>query len=84
MSFLLGETWKCQFLYQSYIWSVWSVIPIIIDESEASVRLESGDISIYPIFQKENLTELRIIEIYVHKDSYDSHLQTPHFKHLKQ
>lgn len=56
---------------------------ILKEESAASVRLEPGVISIYPMFQKESPTEIRILEIYANKDAYESHLQTPHFKHYK-
>lgn len=49
-------------------------ISILKEESKASVRLESGVISIYPMFQKENLTEIRILEIYANKKAYESHL----------
>ena len=56
---------------------------ILKEESEASVRLESGVISIYPMYQKEYPTEIRILEIYKDKEAYESHLQTPHFKHYK-
>jgi quinol monooxygenase YgiN len=58
-------------------------ISILKEESAASVRLESGVISIYPMFQKENPSEIRILEIYRNKESYESHLQTQHFKHYK-
>ena len=58
-------------------------IRILKEESEASVRLEPGVISIYPMFQKENPTEIRILEIYANRKAYDSHLQTPHFKTYK-
>jgi quinol monooxygenase YgiN len=58
-------------------------IDILKEESEASVRLEPGVISIFPMFQKENPTEIRILEIYANKDAYESHLQTPHFKKYK-
>jgi quinol monooxygenase YgiN len=58
-------------------------ISILKEESEASVRLESGVISIYPMFQKENPSEIRILEIYRNKEAYESHLQTPHFKQYK-
>ena len=58
-------------------------ISILKEESEASVRLEPGVISIYPMFQKENPTEIRILEIYRDKDAYESHIQTPHFKYYK-
>jgi quinol monooxygenase YgiN len=58
-------------------------IAILKEESNASVRLEPGVISIYPMFQKENPTEIRILEIYANKKAYESHLQTTHFKHYK-
>ena len=58
-------------------------IRILKEESNASVRLEPGVISIYPMFQKENPTEIRILEIYANKKAYESHLQTPHFKTYK-
>ena len=58
-------------------------IRILKEESEASVRLEPGVISIFPMFQKENPTEIRILELYANKKAYESHLQTPHFKTYK-
>ena len=58
-------------------------ISILKEESEASVRLEPGVISIYPMFQKEHPTEIRILEIYADKAAYESHQQTPHFKIYK-
>lgn len=58
-------------------------IAILKEESAASVRLEPGVICIYPMFQKENPTEIRLLEIYASSAAYESHLQTPHFKHYK-
>lgn len=58
-------------------------ISILKEESEASVRLEPGVICIYPMFQKENPTQIRLLEIYSDEDAYASHLETPHFKHYK-
>jgi quinol monooxygenase YgiN len=58
-------------------------IPILKRESEASVKLESGVICIYPMFQKEDPTKIRLLEIYASKDAYESHLQAPHFKEYK-
>src|SRR3712207_5833034 len=37
---------------------------ILKEEAEASVRLEPGVISIFPMYQKYNPTEIRILEIY--------------------
>lgn len=58
-------------------------VSILQEESAASVRLEPGVISIYPMFQKENPTEIRILEIYASQQAYEDHLQTPHFKKYK-
>ena len=58
-------------------------ISILKEESEASVRLEPGVISIFPMYEKENPTEIRILELYKDKAAYESHLETPHFKHYK-
>jgi len=59
-------------------------LSILKEESEASIRLEPGVISIYPMYQKENPTEIRILEIYADRQAYESHLQTSHFKHYKE
>ncbi|WP_334891162.1 putative quinol monooxygenase [Nostoc sp.] len=56
---------------------------ILKEESEASVRLEPGVISIFPMYQKENPTEVRILEIYASRKAYESHLKTPHFQRYK-
>jgi quinol monooxygenase YgiN len=56
---------------------------ILKAEAEASVRLEPGVICIYPMFQKEQPTEIRLLEIYANKAAYESHLKTPHFLNYK-
>jgi quinol monooxygenase YgiN len=56
---------------------------ILQEESRASVELEPGVIAIYPMFQKENPTQIRILEIYANKEAYESHLKTPHFQKYK-
>jgi quinol monooxygenase YgiN len=58
-------------------------IAILKEEAEASVRLENGVIAIYPMFQKKQANEIRILEIYASKDAYEAHLKTPHFQHYK-
>jgi quinol monooxygenase YgiN len=52
-------------------------------ESEASVRLEPGVISIFPMYQREHPTEVRILEIYASRAAYESHIQSPHFQTYK-
>ena len=58
-------------------------LAILKAESKASVELEPGVISIYPMYQKEKPTEIRILEIYANIKAYQTHLETPHFKHYK-
>lgn len=58
-------------------------LEILKEESNTSVELEPGVVSIYPLYQKENPNQIRILEIYENRAAYESHLQTPHFKHYK-
>ena len=56
---------------------------ILKEEAKASVLFEPGVISIYPMFQKDNPTQVRILEIYANREAYKSHLETPHFLKYK-
>lgn len=56
---------------------------ILEEEAAASVKLESGVIAIFPMYQKENPTRIRILEIYASKAAYEQHLKTPHFQKYK-
>jgi quinol monooxygenase YgiN len=56
---------------------------ILKEESAASVKLEPGVIAIFPMFEKENPTHIRILEIYASREAYESHLKTPHFQKYK-
>lgn len=56
---------------------------ILKTEAEASVRLEAGVVSIFSMFQKEDSTQIRILEIYADEDAYKSHIASPHFQHYK-
>jgi quinol monooxygenase YgiN len=56
---------------------------ILKEESEASVRLEPGVVSIFPMYQREHPTEVRILEIYASRAAYQSHIQSPHFQAYK-
>jgi len=56
---------------------------ILKEEAKASVLLEPGVISIYPMYQKDNPTQVRILEIYANREAYKSHLETPHFLKYK-
>lgn len=56
---------------------------ILKEESRESMKLEPGVISIYPMYEKENPTQVRILEIYTDRNAYESHLKTPHFQKYK-
>jgi len=56
---------------------------ILKEESRTSVQLETGVIAIYPMYQKENPTQIRILEIYANREAYEAHLKTPHFQKYK-
>jgi len=56
---------------------------ILKEESAASVKLEPGVLAIFPMYQKSDSTQIRIIEIYSDKDAYQLHLKTPHFQKYK-
>lgn len=56
---------------------------ILREEAAASLKIEPGVIAIFPMFTKESPGQIRIIEIYAHKEAYQSHLLTPHFQHYK-
>jgi quinol monooxygenase YgiN len=56
---------------------------ILKEESAASVKLEPGVIAIFPMYQKENPTSIRILEMYASKAAYEQHLKTPHFQKYK-
>ncbi len=56
---------------------------ILKEEAEASLKLEPGVIAIFPMFQKKDSTQIRILEIYASKDAYQSHIKSLHFLKYK-
>jgi len=56
---------------------------ILKEEAAASVRLEPGVIAIFPMYQNEHPTQVRILELYANREAYESHLQTSHFRRYK-
>ncbi|WP_026954935.1 putative quinol monooxygenase [Algoriphagus vanfongensis] len=58
-------------------------LSILKKEAEASVRLEPGVICIYPMYEQEKPTQIRLLEIYSSREAYESHLKTPHFLEYK-
>ena len=58
-------------------------IAILKEEAAASVKIEPGVLAIFPMYQKDNPTQIRLVEIYANQSAYQSHLKTPHFQHYK-
>lgn len=56
---------------------------ILKGEAEASVRLEPGVISIFPMYMQDDPAAVRILEIYASREAYEAHLKSPHFQHYK-
>ena len=56
---------------------------ILQTEAKASVQKESGVVAIVPMYQKENPTQIRILEIYSDKSAYENHIKSPHFLKYK-
>ena len=56
---------------------------ILKEGAETSMKLEPGVISIFPMYQKTNPTQVRILEIYASREAYEWHLKTPHFQKYK-
>ena len=56
---------------------------ILKEESAASVELEAGVISIFPMFRRDNVNEIRILEIYTSREAYDAHIKSPQFQKYK-
>jgi quinol monooxygenase YgiN len=56
---------------------------ILAEESAASVKLEPGVVAIFPMYQQESPTSVRILEIYASKAAYEQHVKTTHFQKYK-
>jgi quinol monooxygenase YgiN len=56
---------------------------ILKEEAAASVKLEPGVVAIFPMYQEKTPTQVRILEMYANKPSYEQHLKTPHFLKYK-
>ncbi len=50
---------------------------------ETALRVESGVLTIYALYEKENPTLFTILETYASAEAYQSHIQTPHFLKYK-
>ncbi len=52
-------------------------------EAKASVQKEPGVVAIFPMYQKANPTQIRILEIYSNKSAYENHIKSPQFLKYK-
>ena len=50
---------------------------------EAAVRTESGVITLYAVYAKNDPTHVTVFEVYKDMEAYRQHIQTPHFKKYK-
>jgi len=53
------------------------------EEIEASIRLEPGVLALQAVYEKDNPTRVRILEVYADIDAYNAHIATPHFQKYK-
>lgn len=53
------------------------------EEIEASIRLEPGVLTLYAVYEKDNPTHVRLLEIYADTDAYNAHIASPHFQKYK-
>lgn len=51
---------------------------------ETSVREEEGVVAIYPMVQKRDSCQIRILEIYADGEAYKKHIASEHFQVYKQ
>ena len=56
---------------------------LLQEEIEASVRIESGVLSLYAVADKNNPTHITVFEIYANQEAYLAHIKTPHFLKYK-
>jgi len=52
-------------------------------ECMESVQKEPGVIAIFPMYQNEKPSQIRILEIYSNKSAYENHIKSPHFQNYK-
>ena len=53
------------------------------EEIEASVKNESGVLTLYAVAERRKPTHITILEIYANQDAYKKHIQIPHFLKYK-
>lgn len=67
-------------IYPQYVTEYNSILK---EESSASVKLEPGVLAIFPMYEKKDSVQVKIVEIYADNEAYQNHLKTPHFQKYK-
>lgn len=55
----------------------------LIEEVETSIRVEPGVLALYSVYEKDNPTHVRLLEIYADVEAYNAHIASPHFQKYK-
>ena len=53
------------------------------EEIETSIRVEPGVLTLYAVSIKKHPEQVRLFETYRDAAAYESHIQSPHSKHIK-
>jgi quinol monooxygenase YgiN len=53
------------------------------EHAETAVRVESGVLNLYAVYEKNNPTHVTVFEIYANVEAYKAHLLTTHFLKYK-
>ena len=53
------------------------------EHAEAAVSKETGVLSLYSVYDKDNPANVTVFEIYESEDAYKTHIKTPHFLKYK-
>jgi quinol monooxygenase YgiN len=53
------------------------------EEIEASIKLEPGVLTLYPVSAREDPTRFVVLEIYADQAAYEAHIKTAHFLKYK-
>ena len=61
-----------------------SYLPFAAEVASESVKTEPGVVSIFPMQDKKNPCQFRIIEIYADGEAYKAHVASAHFQKYKQ
>ena|SRR6516165_7157786 len=56
---------------------------LLIEEIEASVRIEPGVLALNAVSVKGSPSQIRILEVYANREAYEAHLLAAHFLKYK-